>query len=82
MFGSLALVVRLVGRIEICLADVHDPACPSLAEVELHCAEHGNGWFVHVLPVDPPCYQPYAPSNESQAELIERLALGAAVPDE
>jgi len=80
MLGPLALVVRLVGRIEVCLADLHDPACPPLTEVELFCAEHGDGWSVHVWPVDPPCYQPYVPSNERQVDLIDGLAVVAAVP--
>ena len=80
MFGVLALVVRLVGRIDIRLADLHDPACPPLTEVELFCAEHPDGWTVHVWPVSPPCYQPYAPSNERQVELIGRLAVMAEVP--
>jgi hypothetical protein len=79
MFGTLALVVRLVGQIEIRLADLHDPSCPALTEVELHCAEHDDGWCVHVWPITPHCYQPYAPANELQADLVGRLAV-AAVP--
>jgi hypothetical protein len=71
MYGTLALAVRLVGRIEIPLADLHDQACPPLTEVELFCAEHGDGWVVHVWPVTPPCYHPYVPSNERQADLID-----------
>jgi hypothetical protein len=79
MFGPLGLAVRLVGRIEIALADLCDPPCPALREVELFCAEHGDGWSVHVWPVDPACYRPYAPSNERQADLVDRLAVRAAV---
>jgi hypothetical protein len=57
MFGPLTLVVRLVGRIEIPLAQLHDPACPALVEVELHCGTHPDGWAVHVWPIDPPAYR-------------------------
>jgi hypothetical protein len=71
MFGTLALAVRLVGGIEIKLADLYDPACPPLTEVELFCADYGHGWFVHVCPVTPWCYQPYVPSNERQADLVD-----------
>jgi hypothetical protein len=81
MFGPLALAVRLVGRIEIPLADLHDPRCPRLREVELFCSQHGDGWSVHVWPVTPPCYQPYVPSNERQAELLDGLAVVTAVPE-
>jgi hypothetical protein len=81
MFGVLGLAVRLVGRIEIRLADLHDPDCPPLTEVELFCAEHGDGWTVHVWPVIPSCYQPYVPSNERQVELIDHMAVVAAVPE-
>jgi hypothetical protein len=80
MFGPLALVVRLVGRIEISLADVHDRGCPALAEVELVCFEHPEGWAVHAWPVDPSCYQPYKPGNERQADLIDLFAVRGAVP--
>jgi hypothetical protein len=80
MFGPLGLAVRLVGQIEIALADLHDPGCPALREVELFCAEHRDGWSLHVWPVEPTCYQPYAPSNERQADLLDRLAVMAAVP--
>jgi hypothetical protein len=79
MFGVLGLVVRLVGGIEIRLADLHDPAFPPLTEVELFCAKHPDGWTMHVWPVNPPCYQPCVPSNERQAELLDRLAVVAAV---
>ena len=53
MFGPLGLVVRLVGRVGICLADLHDPACPALVEVELSCGHHPDGWAVHVWPTEP-----------------------------
>ena len=71
MYGTLALAVRMIGRIEISLADLHDPGRPPLTEVELYCAEHRDGWVVHVWPVTPRCYEPYVPSNEKQADLID-----------
>jgi hypothetical protein len=81
MFGVLGLAVRMVGGIEIRLADLHDPGCPPLTEVELFCAKHPHGWTVHVWPVNPPAYQPYVPNNERQVDLIDHLAVVAAVPE-
>ena len=78
MFGPLAMVVRLVGRIEISLADVHDPGCPALTEVELHCGNHPDGWAVHARPTNPPAYEPYLPTNQRQADLIDLFALAEA----
>ena len=78
MWATPALVVRLVGRIEISLADLHNPGCPPLTEVELFCCEHGNGWVVHVWPVTPPRYERYLPTNEQQADLVDLW--GAVTP--
>jgi len=75
MFGPLALAVHMVGRIQIRFADLHDPACPPLREVELSCWQHPTGWAVHARPIDPPVYRPYTPSSELQADLMDLFSV-------